>query len=260
MVIMMRERIVTPRTLVDISALPELSNISYDDTEGLTIGATATHLNIERDPQVSEHYPSLKLAFHTIGNVRVRSAGTLGGNLAYAEPQCNPPTILAALDAKVHLLGPGGKRDVPAEEFVRGIFESALEPGEIITHVTVPPPRPGSRTEFRKFTARSETDKPTAVVAVNVVLDAQGGRVTDCRIVVGAVGPKAYRCREAEELVKGARETRDIDLAAVAAKAKEEFEVIEDANGPEWFKKQITAVIIGELLERAMGLAPKGGD
>ena len=260
MVIMMREKIVTPKTLVDISRLSELGRISYDEKEGLKIGATATHLQIEQSPLLAGRYPSLKEAFHTIGNVRIRSAGTLGGNLAYAEPQCNPPAILAALDAEVHVLGPNGQRSIPAVDFVRGIYESALEPGELITHVIVPPPKPRSGTGFFKFTTRSETDKPTAVVAVSVELDPSKKRVTDCRIVVGAVGPKTYRCLGAEELVKSADETGTIDYAAVAKKATEEFEVIEDANGPEWFKKQTTGVIIRDLLAKTVGQALKGGE
>ncbi len=260
MVIMMREMIVTPKTLVDISKLPELSKITYDEKAGLTIGAASTHLQIEESAQVAEHYPSLKAAFHTIGNVRIRSVGTLGGNLAYAEPQCNPPAILSALDANVHVLGPNGPRVVPAEDFVRGIYESALEPGEIITHVTVPPPKPRTATGFYKFTTRSETDKPTAVVAVTIELDPPMKRVADCRIVVGAIGPRTYRCFGAEELVKATDGVRAIDFAAVAKKATEEFEVIEDANGPEWFKKQTTGVIIRDLLAKTVGQALGGGD
>ena len=260
MVIMMREKIVTPKTIVDISRLSELSRITYDAKTGLTIGATATHLQIEESPHIAKHYPSLKTAFHTIGNVRIRSVGTLGGNLAYAEPQCNPPAVLAALDAQVHMLGPKGQRTVPAEDFVRGIYESALEPGEIITHVTLPPPKARTATGFCKFTTRSETDKPTAVVAVTVELDPLKKRVTDCRIVVGAIGPKTYRCFGAEELVKAAREAKVIDFSAASAKATEEFEVIEDANGPEWFKKQTTAVIIRDTLAKTVDEALGGGN
>ncbi len=259
LVIMMREQIVSPKTLVDISGLEELRRISYDEKEGLSIGATATHLQIESSAQVARHYPSLREAFHTIGNMRIRSVGTLGGNLAYAEPQCNPPAILTALDAQVHVLGPNGKRAIPAEDFVRGIFESALEPGEIITHVTVPAPRPRSAAGFYKFTTRSETDKPTAVVAVNVELDPTMMKVADCRIAVGAIGPKTYRCFEAEKMVKSAVGVDAMNYAGVARRALDEFEVIEDANGPAWFKKQTTAVIIRDLLSETIAAAKKGG-
>lgn len=259
LVIMMKEKVVTPGTLVDISRLEELGRISYDEREGLSIGATATHLRIESSPEVAKHYPSLREAFHTIGNVRIRTVGTLGGNLAYSEPQSNPPAILAALNAQVHVRGPNGKRAIPAEDFVRGIFESALEPGELITHVTVPPPKPRSATGFRKFTTRSETDKPTVVVAVNVELDRSMKRVADCRIVVGAVGPKTYRCFEAEKMVTSAEGPGSLDFAGIAKRASKEFEVIEDANGPSWFKKQIAAVIVREVLAETVESAKREG-
>jgi carbon-monoxide dehydrogenase medium subunit len=259
MVTMMKERIVSPKTLVDISKIPALGKISYDEREGLTIGATATHMQIESSPFVTNHYPSLRDAFHTIGNVRVRSAGTLGGNLAYAEPQCNPPAILAALGGKVHVLGPNGPRAILAEGFIRGIFESALEPGEIITHVTVPPPKPRSASCFYKFTTRSETDKPTAVVAAYVELDPSMRKVDECRIVVGAIGPKTYRCFGAEEEVKAAGGTERLRFEEIAERASQEFEVIEDANGPAWYKKQTTAVIIRDVLKKTVDLAKGGG-
>ena len=244
---LMRERIISPKKLVDISKISELAAISYDAKKGLWIGAAATHRQIEESPMVAEYYPSLKEAFHTIGNVRVRSVGTIGGNLAYAEPQCNPPAILAALGGQVHVDGPNGPRTIPAEDFIRGVFESALEAGEIITHVTVPPPKPRSASGFYKFTPRSQSDKPVAIVAVHVELDAPLKKLVDCRIVVGAVGPKAYRCFEAEKEAKKT-ETDSIDFAEVARIASQEFEVIEDINGPSWYKKQTTAAIIKDLL------------
>ncbi len=254
----MKEKVLTPRLVVDISEIPGLDGISYDKETGLTIGATATHFQIESSALVGDNFPSLRDAFHTIGNIRIRCAGTIGGNLAYAEPQCNPPAILAALQGQVHVMGPQGERAIPAEDFVRGIFESALEPMEIITRVTVPPPRPRSASCFHKFTTRSETDKPTAVVATYVQLDPSMKEVEDCRIVVGAVGPKTYRCFRAEEAVKSSGGTEKISFEQAAATAASEFEVIEDANGPEWYKRQVTSVIIRDLLKKTVEQAKTG--
>ena len=255
----MKEKILSPKKVIDISKIPELGRISYDENEGLSLGATATHRQIEEFPAVVKYYPSLREAFHTIGNMRIRSVGTLGGNLAYAEPQCNPPAILAALSGQIHVVGTEGPRAIPAEDFVRGIYESALAPGEIITHVTVPPPKPRSASGFFKFTPRSETDKPTAIVAVYVELDASLKKVIECRIVVGAVGAKTYRCFAAEEEVKKAEGPGRIDVASVARTATGEFEVIEDASGPAWYKKQTTAVFIRHLLLKTIEKATKAG-
>lgn len=251
LVIMMKERILTPKELVDISRIDSMRKIAYDEKNGLTIGSMATHLEIESSSLVRSHYPSLADAFHTIGNVRIRAAGTIGGNLAYAEPQCNPPAILAALSASINTRGREDERSIPAEEFIRGIFESALEPGELITSVSVPPPRPRSACAFYKFAPKSSTDKPASTVAVYAEGDAQLRMVTDCRIVVGAVGPKVYRCSGAERVVKDSPLTA-VDFRKVAEVAGEEFEVMDDLYGPGWYKKRVTKSIIADTLRNVI--------
>ena len=256
---MMKEDIVTPKVVVDISKVKSLKTISYDGEKGLTIGAMSTHLEIEQSPLVAKHYPSLRDAFHTIGNPRIRAVGTIGGNLAYAEPQCNPPAILAALDATIWILGKEGPRSVPADGFIKGIFESDLQPGEVITHVTVPPPRPRSAAGFRKFTTKSESDKPTATVAIYVQLDKRKKKVEYCRVVVGAVGPRTFRCPGAEEVVLGAKDIDSVDYSEVARVASSEFEAMDDAYGPEWYKKQVSASIIRELTAETISMARSGG-
>jgi len=258
LVIMMKEKILTPKKLVDISKIDSMRKIAYDEKNGLTIGSMATHLEIEGSPLVRSRYPSLAEAFHTIGNVRIRATGTIGGNLAYAEPQCNPPTILAALGATINTRGPGGERSIPAEEFIRGIFESALEPGELITSVRVPPPRRGSLCSFYKFTTKSSTDKPTSTVAVYAEVDSGGRRATDCRIVVGAVGPKIYRCAKAEQQVKDTP-LAAIDSRKVAEVAGGEFEVMDDLYGPGWYKKRVTESIIADTLKSVISQVGVGG-
>jgi len=249
LVIMLKEKILTPKRLVDISQIADLRGVSYDDARGLSIGSMVTHLEVENSPIVARNYPSLREAFHTIGNVRVRTVGTIGGNLAYAEPQCNPPTILAALGASVHLTGPNGGRVVPAEDFIKGIFESALEPGEIIVSVTIPPPQPFSACSFFKFTQKSETDKPTSVVAVYIRSDQEKRKALEVRLVVGAVGPRTYRCSKAEDLVKRCDDLARLDRAKVAQVASEEFEVMDDLYGPAWYKKCVTDSIIRDALK-----------
>lgn len=253
LVIMMKEKILTPKRLVDISQIESLRHITFDESEGLRIGSMATHLEIENSPLVSKYYPSLKQAFHTIGNVRVRTVGTIGGNLAYAEPQCNPPAILSALDAKIHVRSVNGERTIPADDFIRGIFESALEPGEIIEHIIIPPPKPRSECTFFKFTQKSETDKPTSVVAIYLQADEKKRKALDCRLVVGAVGPKTYRCTKAEEIVKS-QELASLDFKKISEVASEEFEVIDDLYGPSWYKKQVTQSIIDDTLRRTVEL------
>ncbi|MCL5068040.1 MAG: xanthine dehydrogenase family protein subunit M [Thaumarchaeota archaeon] len=253
LVIMMKEGILAPDKLLDISKVTSMRGISYDEKKGLRIGSMSTHLEIEKSDIVARLYPSLKEAFHSIGNVRIRSVGTIGGNLAYAEPQCNPPAILAALGAEIHVASTQGERAVPADEFILGIFESALKPGEVITEVTIPPPKPNSACSFYKFTPKSETDKPTSTVATYIQLDSSLNKVVDCRIVVGAVGPKTFRCPNAEEFVKNVKDIDELDFAKVTELASEEFEVMDDLYGPSWYKKKVTRTIIRDALKKTLG-------
>lgn len=258
LVIMMKENILTPKLLVDISRVKSLKGITYDDVQGLSVGAMTTHKEIEESEEVARHYPSLRDAFHTIGNPRIRAVGTIGGNLAYAEPQCNPPAILAALGATLEIVGPDGTRLSPADGFIKGIFESDLRPGELITRVIVPPPSPRSATKFFKFTTKSESDKPTATVAVSVELDEGLRRIARCMIVVGAVGPRTYRCPEAERMIESAEAIASIDYFAVARAASAEFEAMDDAYGPEWYKKQVATSIIRDLVAETVEAAARG--
>lgn len=251
LVIMLKENILSPKRLVDISQIEDLRKISFDETLGLKIGSMATHLEIESSEVVSKHYPALKEAFHTIGNVRVRAVGTIGGNLAYAEPQCNPPTILSALNAEIIVKSVEGERTIPAERFIKGIFEADLQPGEIISHIIVPPPMPSSTCTFFKFTQKSETDKPTSVVAIYLQSDPKKTRAQECRIVVGAVGPKTFRCKRAEEYVKS-HDFSTIGYSNVSNLASEEFEVMDDLYGPSWYKKQVTKTIIEDSLRKSI--------
>jgi aerobic carbon-monoxide dehydrogenase medium subunit len=259
MVIMLKEKILSPTKLVDISKIGSLRGITFDEKAGLTIGAMTTHFEVESSPIVASRYPSLKEAFRSIGNPRIRAVGTIGGNLAYAEPQCNPPAILAALDATIHVKGEDGVRFFPADDFIKGIFESALEPGEVITHVTVPPPKPRSASVFHKFTTRAESDKPTSTVAIYVELDRSLKRVSDCRIVVGAVGPRTFRCPKAEGMMKAESDASRAEFAAVAKVASEEFEPMDDLYGPAWYKKQVTTSLIRDSLKEAVDAAKKVG-
>jgi aerobic carbon-monoxide dehydrogenase medium subunit len=260
LVIMMKEKVLSPNLLLDISQIQSMRKISYSPDTGLNLGSMVTHLEIEDSPEVSKHYPSLKEAFHTIGNIRVRAVGTIGGNLAYAEPQCNPPAILSALGAKVQTTSASGEtRSIPMDDFITGIFESVLAPDEIITAVTIPPPKSKSSCSFVKFTTKSATDKPTSTVAIYIELDDSLKRAVEARIVVGAVGPKTFRCPEAESRIKGSPNVFSIDCSKVAKVASGEFEAMDDLYGPAWYKKKVTESIIRDTLMHTIEAARKRG-
>src|SRR5438445_9345590 len=127
--------------LIDVKPIGSLAQISAS-TDTLRIGATATHWDIERNPLVAEALPALAQLEANVANVRVRAAGTLAGNLAFAEPHADPPAFLLAVGARVVVRGPRGERRLRIDEFVTGMYQTTLAPDEIVVAVEIPVPGP----------------------------------------------------------------------------------------------------------------------
>ncbi|TMB72702.1 MAG: hypothetical protein E6J52_12170, partial [Chloroflexi bacterium] len=123
--------------LIDIKPIAELRGIGLNENV-LRIGATVTHWDLERDATVARAIPALSALERNVANVRVRAAGTLAGNIVFAEPHADPPTLLMALGARVLLAGAKGRRLIPLAEFVTGMYQTALASDEILVAVEVP--------------------------------------------------------------------------------------------------------------------------
>jgi aerobic carbon-monoxide dehydrogenase medium subunit len=228
--------------LVDVSGIPELAGIRLVDGV-LEIGAAVTHREIERSPLVREQLPALAEMERSVANIRVRTAGTLGGNLCFSDPHSDPATFLLAAGAEVVLRrGGGSPRVLPLGGFVRGPYETALAEGDLLTSVRVPATVAGTGIAHRKLAFR---ERPAATVAVWVRTAA--GSPVEARIAVGSVGPVAVRATRAESLlVEGAA---DEEVAAAAAEASG---AVEDADGSEVYKRQLVRVLVGRTLADAV--------
>ncbi len=227
--------------LVDVRAIPELTGIRLDDGV-LEIGAAVTHREIERSPLVQEHIPALAEMERSVANIRVRTAGTLGGNLCFSDPHSDPATFLLAAGAEVVLRSGGdAPRVLPLGEFMLGPYETALAEGELLGSIRVPVTPAGTGIAHRKLAFR---ERPAATVAAWVrVAD---GSVAEARIAVGSVGRVAVRAGEAESLLLGGGSAED-----VAAAAAEAAGAVEDANGSEEYKRQLVRVLVGRALAEA---------
>src|SRR5690606_35053580 len=124
--------------LIDIKKIDGLREIAVDDDGSLTIGALATHREIARNPLVQGHAPHFAALEGIIANTRVRAAGTIGGNLCFAEPHSDPATLLAAVEATVTLESAEGSRETPVDTFFLGLLETDRRPDEIMTRITLP--------------------------------------------------------------------------------------------------------------------------
>jgi carbon-monoxide dehydrogenase medium subunit len=243
----MKHRVLRYAHLVDLKRVPGLGDVALAGG-ALVLGALATHRTLERDPLVRRHLPAYAAMSAQVANVRVRAAGTLGGNLCFAEPHADPPPLLAALDARVTLEGPDGRRDVPLDDFLVGAFDTCRAPGEVLTRVTVPL-SPHRRVAYLRF---GHLERPTIGVAVALETTADGRTITAAHIRVGAVGGRPAAA------VAGERALAGVDLAGLgdvardaAARASAEVPVDADLRGAADYKRHLVGVLVERALLRA---------
>jgi aerobic carbon-monoxide dehydrogenase medium subunit len=227
--------------LVDIKGIEELAGVRAEDGT-LVIGATATHREIERSPLVLERLPALARMERDVANIRVRNVGTLGGNLCFSDPHSDPATFLLALDAEVEY----DRARRPMSEFLVGPYETALEHGQLLHSVRIPPPREGTRIAHRKL---SFHERPAATVACAVRVE--GGAIAEARVAVGSVGPRAVIAGEAGEALTGASVEDTDALRSAGALAAEAAGAVDDANGSVEYKEQLVRVLVERCVRDA---------
>ena len=174
----------------------------------------------------------------------------VGGALAHADPNQDPPVTLLALGARVEIRGARGHRELPLDEFFRDYYETALEPGELVTAVTVPLAPAASGATFLKFLPRTADDYATVAVAAIVTLEPDGERCREARIALGAVGVTPLRARAAEAFLSGQRLSESL-LQAAGEAVKGAVDPLSDHRGSAAYKREMTAVMVGRALTQA---------
>ena len=243
-VVMLELGVVRPDYVVDLGAVAELQRMEQNG--GLSIGALTRIRTLELDADVRCDYGLLAEAASQVANVRVRNVATVGGAVAYGEPQTDTPTALTAYGARVRVAGKDGERSVPLAEFYLGPYETALGPGEIVAGVDVPHPGPGAGGAHLKFTVGSPENKPVANASALLTVDPSTGACASARIVMGAAGPVPVVAEAAAGLVGEAPSSARV--AEVAAAAAEETDPSDDIRGPVWYKRRIMRVMVERAL------------
>jgi carbon-monoxide dehydrogenase medium subunit len=238
----MKEGLVRYERLINVKELKGLSEVVTDNGT-VRIGALCTHRQLETSPLLQQELPSVVQLEKNVANVRVREAGTIGGNLCFAEPHADPGTLLMALGAKLVAEKSSAKREIAAEDFFVDAYETSLAPDELLTQIGIPMPRASSRSAYLKF---GYLERPS--VGVALALTVNDGAVNDARIAVGCAGPAPRRVPEAEALLDGKsteEATRNLNSAgAIAGRAAQ---AISDLHGSQEYKEHI----VGVLLKRA---------
>ena len=246
--IIMRQGLLATDYLVDIKHIKELDYIQFDAKSGLKIGATTTHHTIETSDVIKKNYPILVAMENKLASIQVRNWGTIGGNLAHADPAGDPGPVLMALNANIKVGSAQGERTMALEDFSLDFFETALEEGEIVLEVQVPVPEAKTGAAYQKFNLL-ESDQGMVGVAAAVTLNG-GGKCKDVRVVLGNAGPKPILVKKIEELLIG--KTYDEKLFAEAGKiASEDCEPVSDIHASEEHRRHLLGVLTKRMLKQA---------
>jgi len=250
LVIMMKQQLLQPTCVVSLRNVAGLSDIAANNGS-VRIGGLVTHSALDDSAVVQKGLPMLAETYHHVATRRVRSMATVGGGLAHADPNQDPPPALIALGATFEVSSTGGAKTVAADEFFTDYYETVLEPTEILTAINVPVLAANSGAAYLKFLPRSADDYATVSAAAVVTLDAAKKKIEDVRIAMGSVNTTPVRATEAEKLLKG-QPVSDEGLRAAGEKAKEATDPVSDFRGSGSYKTQMAGVFVRRALERAI--------
>ncbi len=236
--IVMNQKLFAPTMLVALRSVPDLDHIEVDGGK-LRLGAMTTHRAVERSPAVREAWPSLAFTFSVVASPRVRNQATVGGVVADADYASDPPSMLAALEARVAVRSVRGAREIPMDEFVLDHYETALEDDELVTELRIP--RSEGPSVYRKFRSRSSEDRP----CVSVAAAQEDGAL---RVVVGAVAGRPQHFPEICDLARGERLSGEL-ATEIGRRYAEEIEPLSDSRGTARYRRRVIAVEVRRALE-----------
>ena len=252
LLILMRQGLVAPQYLISIKGLSELSYIK-DTKEGLNIGALTTHRAIEKSPVIQKKFSVLADMEQRLASIQTRNWGTIGGNLCHGEPAGDPAPVLIALKATLTTTSLKGERNTAVEDFSLDYFETALEPGELLTEIQLPAASPHTGTAYTKFNV-IQSDLATVGVAVSITLGSGDGICQDIRIALGASAPTPMRAKQAEEVLRGKKITDNL-LKKAGEVASTEAQPISDIAASEEYRRELVRVLVARVGNEALARA-----
>jgi aerobic carbon-monoxide dehydrogenase medium subunit len=244
---LLKLRLASPSVVVDLGGIEGLNGIAEADGE-LRIGALATHRSILEHP-ASAAIPVLRDAAAGIGDSQVRNWGTIGGSVAHADPASDWPAVLLALRASVVCRSADAERVIAARDFFVDLFTTAIEPTELLTEVRIPGAGPRTGSAYAKLERRAG-DFSTVGVAAQVSLG-DDGRIAAAGLALTAVADYPFAAIAAEDALVGNNPTEAVIEAAAGAAARQSRPV-DDAHGPDDYKRAMAAEMTRRALRRAL--------
>jgi carbon-monoxide dehydrogenase medium subunit len=243
---MMNLRLVAAKRLVDINRVPGLDRIAVEG-DRLVIGALARHTDVLASPVVRQYAPLVAAAYRHVAHRPIRNRGTIGGNLAHADPASELPAVMLALDAEMVLRSHAGERQVPAERFFLGTLETAARPDELLTAIHIPLAAGSRRWGFEEM---SQRQGDFALVAVAATFAVDGGRCANPRLGYAGVADHAVRIAAAEAALDG-RSPDEALFEEVAAKAAEAVDPPADVHADAAYRRDLVRALTRRALSAA---------
>ena len=206
---LMKQRLVQPEYVIglrQLAKIPELTEIRANGD--VTIGALRSHHAIETSSLIKDRLPLLAATFPHVASVRIRTSATIGGSLAHADPNQDPPPALLVLGARVQVQSSQGQREIDLNDFFVDHYETELEPEELITKIIIPAQPVRAGTAFLKFLPQTHDDYATVAVAVRVAID--GDTISQSRVALGAAGATPLRATAVENALQGQSPTASV--------------------------------------------------
>jgi carbon-monoxide dehydrogenase medium subunit len=235
-------RLSAPKLLIDLNGVGGLSGIAVKGGT-VEIGALTRHAEAERSADIAKHAPLIALAMPHIGHVAIRNRGTLGGSIAFADPAAELPACLLALGGEVEIAGAKGRRAVKADDFFKGLFETALGPQEVLTSIGVPAAAKDSRAGFAEF-ARRRGDYAMVGLAASARADGKG--LADVRLAYFGVGATPVRAKGAEAALSSGK--LDDAVKALAA----DLNPSDDVQATAATKRHLAGVLLRRVAKQLM--------
>jgi carbon-monoxide dehydrogenase medium subunit len=248
LVVLMKQSLLEADHLISLARVPGLFGIRLE-TDGLHIGGLTPHRDVETSEVVKQHAPLLAEVYRNVATVRIRNVATVGGGIAHADPAQDPPPGLIALDARIRLRSKNGERELPITDVFQDYYETAIQPGELLTEVIVPVVPNNTRTTYIKFLPRTADDYATVAVAARAEMN--NGTIGNLRVALAAAGPTPVHATAVEQALQGQAPSPDLIRQAAEAVA-DQVDPLDDFRGSAGYKRDMAVVFTRRALERVL--------
>ena len=248
-ILLIHAKAIPAELVIDIKDIPGLDEIKYVDGEGMYIGALVKLFDIQSSELVAQKMPALCDAARYVASPQIRRKGTMVGNICNASPSADTASILVAMNAVVKVYNVDGEKEIPIDDFFKGVKKTALEPGDVVTGLFIPELKKGEGSAYFKHSVRKAMD--LAIIGVGAKITMDGNKIADARVCMGGVGITPLRAKNAESILIG-NEITDELLEKAGVAASEECSPISDVRASAEYRKDMVRVYTKRAVKKSV--------